>query len=122
MFAYHPVNLAFRFLLEVGAMILIGVGASTLGSGASGAVLGIGFVSVAALTWGVFNVPGDESRSGKAPVPVRGYVRLAIEVAVFAWAVILGSFAWPVVAFAFGAAVTVHYLVSLDRVRWLLER
>jgi hypothetical protein len=38
---------------------------------------------LAATAWGVFNVKGDPSRSGKAPVPVPGIVRLLLELAFF---------------------------------------
>ena len=43
---------------------------------------------VAAAAWGVLAVPGDRSRSGKAPVAVPGAVRLGVEAAFFAFAVL----------------------------------
>ncbi len=119
-FGFHPVNLAFRFLLEIAALIALGVGAYSVVSGSFAWVLAIAVPTIAAVAWGTFNVPGDESRSGKAPVPVPGTVRLIIELTVFASAVVLVSFASPIAAALLGVAATIHYLLSTDRVRWLL--
>ena len=76
-----------------------------------------------AVVWGVFAVPGDPSRSGQAPVPVSGMIRLLLELAVFAVAV------WCLYASdARGAALVLavatvgHYLLSYDRVAWLHSR
>jgi hypothetical protein len=52
---------------------------------------------------------------------VSGGVRLIIELGVFALAVVLLSFVAPFVALLFGIAVAIHYLLSLDRIRWLLR-
>ena len=110
-FGFHPVNLAFRFLLEIAALIALGVGAYSVVSGSFAWVLAIAVPTIAAVAWGTFNVPGDESRSGKAPVPVPGTVRLIIELTVFASAVVLVSFASPIAAALLGVAATIHYLL-----------
>ena len=120
MFGFHPVNLAFRFILEIVALVSIGIGAFSLSDGLFAWVLGIGLPVVAATCWGVFNGPGDESRSGNAPVAVPGPVRLLIEVLVFAAAVALLSLVSTTAAMILAAASLVHYLMSLDRIRWLL--
>lgn len=120
MFGFHPANLAFRFVLEIAALIGIGVGAYNLSSGVLAWVLAIASSLVAAAAWGTFNVPGDESRSGRAPVAVPGVVRLAVEFVVFGGAVALLWPVSPVVAALLGIGVVVHYLLSLDRIRWLL--
>jgi hypothetical protein len=120
MFGFHPVNLAFRFVLEMAALVAIGVGSYSLGSGPLGWVLAVVAPLVAAVVWGVFNVPGDESRSGDAPVAVSGRIRLLIEIAVFASGVAFLAAAWPVGAAILGVAVTLHYSLSRDRIRWLL--
>ena len=52
---------------------------------------------------------------------VSGRVRLVIELGVFAAAVALVSFVSSVVALALGIAVAIHYLLSMDRIRWLLR-
>lgn len=121
MFGFHPVNLAFRFVLEITALTAIAVGGYATSSGAWAWILAITLPLVAAVVWGTFNVPGDRSRSGEAPVSVSGGVRLIIELGVFALAVVLLSFVAPFVALLFGIAVAIHYLLSLDRIRWLLR-
>lgn len=77
---------------------------------------------VVAIIWGVFNVPGDPSRSGAAPVIVPGLIRLIVELAIFtfaSWALFAtGHTQWSVI---FSVIVLVHYLISHDRVGWLLQ-
>ena len=120
MFGFHPANLAFRLVLEIAALIAIGVGAYNLASGLFAWILGIGLPLVVAAGWGTFNVPGDESRSGEAPVVVRGVVRLVLELLVFTTAVVLLWFVSPIAATVLGVVVVIHYLLSIDRIRWLL--
>jgi hypothetical protein len=121
MLGFHPVNLALRFVLEITALTAIAVGGYATSSGAWAWILAITLPLVAAVVWGTFNVPGDRSRSGEAPVSVSGGVRLIIELGVFALAVVLVSFVAPFVALLLGIAVAIHYLLSLDRIRWLLR-
>ncbi len=120
MFGFHPANLAFRFVLEIVALIAISVGAYNLASGFLAWMLGIALPVVVAVGWGTFNVPGDESRSGEAPVVVRGVVRLVLELLVFSTAVVLLWFVSPIAATVLGVGVVIHYLLSMDRIRWLL--
>ncbi len=101
-------------------MVSIGIGAATLTDGPLRWVLAIGLPLVAAVVWGVFNVPGDQSRSGEAPVPVPGIVRLLVEGAVFASGALLLSPVSATAAMILGLAVAIHYLLSVDRIRWLL--
>ena len=121
MFGFHPANLAFRFVLEIAALIGIGVGAYNLSTGVVAWLLAVALPLVAAIAWGTFNVPGDESRSGRAPVAVPGMVRIAVEVGVFGSAVVLLWPVSPVAAGLLGIGVVLHYLLSLDRIRWLLS-
>ena len=51
--------------------------------GAAAWLAGLGLPAIAAAAWVTFAVPGDPSRSGRAPVPVPGWVRLLLELAVF---------------------------------------
>ncbi|MCH7902036.1 MAG: YrdB family protein [Acidobacteria bacterium] len=120
MFGFHPANLAFRFVLEIVALIAIGVGAYSLVSGILAWILAIGLPLVAAVSWGTFNVPGDRSRSGKAPIEVPGVVRLTLELVVFLAAVVLFWSVSPIAATVLGIGVLIHYLLSTDRIRWLL--
>ena len=120
MLGFHPINLGFRLVLELAALVSIGLGASTLTEGWFRWVLAIGVPLVAAVVWGVFNVPGDRSRSGESPVPVPGIVRLLIELAVFISGAVLISLVSSAAAAVLGGAVAVHYAISIDRIRWLL--
>jgi len=118
----NPLNLAVRFLLEIIALIAIGALAKVQFSGALGFILMVVLPLFAAVVWGTFNVPGDPSRSGKAPVPVPGIVRLLIELDIFGcatWA--LYSFN-PTYGWIFGLVTLAHYTLSYDRIIWLLRR
>lgn len=118
---YHPLNLGLRFLLEVGGFAAFVVWGHRLVDGAWGWVLGVGVGVGAFVVWAVFNVPDDESRSGEAPVPVPGWVRLGIEAAYFGLAVwalaAVDRMEWAV---GFGTLVVLHYAISWDRIGWLL--
>lgn len=120
MLGFHPANLAFRLVLELAALVAIGVGGFALTDGFLAWVAAIGLPLIAATAWGVFNVPGDQSRSGEAPVPVPGFVRLLVELAVFASGVVLLWRVSSTAAAILGVAVTIHYGLSVDRIRWLL--
>ena len=118
----HPLNLAIRFLLELTALASAGYWGWKTGDGFMRLILAIGIPLVLAVIWGTFNVPGDPSRSGQAPVVTPGMVRLLIEFAV------LGFGAWtmyqaisPKAAVVYGVVEILHYAVSYDRIAWLLS-
>jgi hypothetical protein len=119
----HPINLAVRFILELAAWGAMGYWGWTQAEGPLRFVLAIGLPVAAAAIWGTFAVPNDPSRSGRAPVPVPGVVRLGIELVTFgfgAWALYdTGS---STLSLVFAAIVVVHYLVSYDRVAWLIRQ
>lgn len=102
----------------------IGIVAWTSLDGAARWVGVIGGPLALMIMWGTFNVPGDPSRGGGAPMPVSGRARLLIEFAYFSIGAgalaISGVSVWVTAAFV--GAVVVHYVLSLDRVGWLLTR
>lgn len=121
----HPLNLAFRFLLELVALSAFAFWGWAWG-GWLGWLLAAGCVLVGMAVWAIFRTPGDQS-SGKGYVPTPGPVRLVLELAFFALAVIalLTAHAndradWLGIALAVG--VVIHYALSWDRVLWLLGR
>jgi hypothetical protein len=77
----------------------------------------------AAVLWGVFAVPGDPSRSGAAPVPVAGALRLTLEAAVFGVGILaLADAGFTRSSVAFGMVATAHYALSYDRIAWMLNQ
>ncbi len=119
----HPINLMIRFLLELIALGSVGLWGWKNYEGALQYVLGLGLPILMAVLWGTFTVPEDPSRSGKAPVPVSGLVRLLIEILIFALAVwALFDIDLKEFSYALGDIVIIHYLVSYDRVLWLLSQ
>jgi hypothetical protein len=112
-------NLALRFLLEIAAWSGFAWGGWRLGSWP----LGIALLIATVVAWGTFAVPGDPSRSGKAPVAVPGVVRFALEVVIlFGGCVMFWVGGAPVIALVLAGLNVVHLVVGLDRVRWLLRR
>lgn len=118
--ANHPLNLALRFALELAGLGALGYWGWTANSGLWQVVVGVGLPLIAAALWGTFRVPNDP---GPAPVTVPGYLRLALEAAFFGGAVMgLALAGRDTLALSLGLLVAGHYLVSYDRVRWLLAQ
>ena len=119
----HPINLAVRFLLEASALLAMGVWGWYQSEGWFRFVLALGIPLIAAIVWGTFAVPNDPSRSGSAPVAVPGILRLVIEAAIFIFAVwALYDIGFTKLSWLFGIIVAIHYLVSYDRVLWLIKQ
>ena len=119
----HPVNLGVRFLLELCALAAVGYWGWSQHRGPLRALMAFGLPLLMAILWATLAVPGDPSRSGRAPVPVPGVVRLLLELAVFAFAAwALHAAGSLVLAIVFAAIVVVHYVVSYDRIAWLVRQ
>jgi len=119
----NPVNLAVRFLLELAMLFSLSYWGWVRHAGAWRYILVIGLPTLAGFLWGTFRKPGDKSASGKAPVPVPGWARLLLELALFGiglWGLFDSGAATA--AWIFGIVTLVHYLVSYDRIAWLLKR
>ena len=119
----NPVNLALRFILELAALLALGYWGWTQHAGIWRFVWSIGLVLLAAVSWGTFAGPEDPSRSGKAPVPVPGIVRLVLELALFTagtWAFIAAG--QPMWGAILGLLTVIHYALSYDRIIWLLKQ
>jgi hypothetical protein len=119
----HPFNLAIRFILEVVVLLSMGYWGWKYGNGWMRYVLAIGIPVILAVIWATFNVPGDPSRSGEAPVVTPGSIRLVLELAFFAgaaWA--LRDLGYIKLSLAFSVVVILHYLASWDRIAWLLSQ
>ena len=119
----HPVNLAIRFLLELTALAAMGIWGWKLSDTWIRFVLVMAIPILAAAVWGIFAVPKDPSRSGSAPIPISGLLRLAIEFAFFAFAIwIFYDLEYTRLSWIMGSTVIVHYIVSYDRIRWLVVK
>lgn len=119
----NPLNLALRFLLEVAALVAIGFWGFSQHADIWRFVVGLGGPLVAAVLWGTFTVPNDPSRSGKAPVPVPGILRLVLELVVFgfaAWA--LYDAGGEMLAIILASLTIIHYALSYDRITWLVRQ
>jgi len=116
----HPINLALRFLLEIGALLALGAWGWQKSEGLVRFVLAFGIPAFAAALWATFRVPGDP---GAAPVAVSGILRLMFELGLFAVAIwALYSIQAVTLAWIFAIVVVLHYIASYDRVLWLLKR
>lgn len=118
----NPFNLALRFILELVAYAAMGYWAWTQHEGFE-RYAWLGLPIVWAILWGTFAVPGDPSRSGRAPRPVPGWTRLFLELAFFASAVwLLFAAGQNLIGTIFGISVLLHYALSYDRIKWLLSQ
>ena len=119
----NPLNLLIRFLLELTALIALGFWGWRNGEGAFRYALAIIIPVIIAAVWGTFAVPDDPSRSGSAPIAVAGYLRLAVELTVFCFAIwALYDTKFVKSSWIMGAVVAVHYMVSYDRIMWLINQ
>ncbi|MFK5857096.1 MAG: YrdB family protein [Bacteroidota bacterium] len=119
----NPINLIFRFLLELFALFTVGMWGWNQSDGWFRFVLALGIPVVLAIIWGTFAVPDDPSRSGKAPIVTPGIVRLIIELAIFGFAMwSLFDMGYTTLSWMMVIAVIVHYIVSYDRIKWLISR
>jgi hypothetical protein len=117
------VNLAFRFVLELGGLAALGYWGWSLTDEWWRYVLMLGVPALGAAAWGTFAVPDDPSRSGGAPAPVPGFVRLVLELAFFGFACwALYDTGATILSLTLAVAVVVHYVVSYERVRWLVSQ
>jgi hypothetical protein len=116
----NPLNLAFRFFLELTALLAMGYWGWNAGQGWMRWILMLFVPLVAAAIWGVFRVDNDP---GPAPVRVPGVIRLALELSYFGFSVWALYDVGAIPAYwVLAICVLVHYLISYDRIIWLLKR
>ena len=118
----NSLNLALRFILEIIVLFASGYWMYKMQTGWSRYVLMFLVPIVLAILWGVFAVPDDPSRSGKTVIVTSGYVRLILEFVIFC----IGAYAisksgYPSLSWVFVAVSLLHYLISYQRVIWLMK-
>lgn len=119
----HPLNLGLRFLLEITALVVSGMWGWKQQEGELKYLLALGIPILLAAIWGTFAVPEDPSRSGAAPVVTPGIIRLIIELGIFGFATwAMFQLSWSKVWWIFGSIVVLHYLISYDRIIWLIGK
>jgi hypothetical protein len=75
----HPLNLLLRFPLEIATLVAVGYSGFGQHTGIWRFLLSIGFPVITAVRWATFAVPGDPTRSSRAPVPIPGVLRMVLE-------------------------------------------
>jgi hypothetical protein len=119
----HPINMLLRFLLELCVLAVAGYWGWSVSKGFTRFLLVWGVPLLLAIVWGTFAVPNDPSRSGHAPIPVPGVIRLALELANFGFAVwALYAVGQPLMGWILAVLVIVHYVLSYDRITWLVRQ
>lgn len=119
----RPWNLALRFMLELWALLAMGLASRDLLHGWLRSVAMLAVPLAAAAAWGTFTVRGDPSRGKTGPVPVSGPVRLAVEAAFFGLACALLLLARHIAAaLGLGALIALHYAAAHARTRWLVAQ
>ncbi|MER8748924.1 YrdB family protein [Mesorhizobium sp. M1050] len=116
-------NLTLRFLLELAALLGLGIASWSLSHDWWRWVAALATPLVAAALWGTFAVLNDPSRSGRAPVRVPGAVRLVLELVIlFGGAVGFYLAGQTTTGIAMALLIVISYAFSLDRLAWLLRQ
>ncbi|TGQ71105.1 MAG: DUF2568 domain-containing protein [Mesorhizobium sp.] len=116
-------NMTLRFLLELAALLGLGIAGLGLSQEWWRWVLALALPAIAAVLWGTFAVLNDPSRSGRTPVPVPGAVRLVLELVILfggAAGFYLNGHATAGIVIAL--LIVISYAFSLDRLGWLLRQ
>ena len=116
-------NLTLRFLMEMASIFTFGIWGYSLSDNGNRIPLAILFPLLFALLWGIFAVKDDPSRSGKTVVRTPGALRLLLELALFGSAsCMLFELGYTTAGWILGGLVILHYIISFDRIRWLLKQ
>ncbi len=116
--------LAVRFALEVFGWTAFGIWGWSIGNGGlSGGLLAVVFIVASTGVWGVFRMPNDPPGKLHPPVRVRGWVRLAIELAFFGLAATgLWLSGYRAAAETLLTVAALLYVITWDRQRWLVRQ
>jgi hypothetical protein len=116
----HPLNLLARFLLEIILLIVAFLWAEDRFSGNTRFLYAVGLSVLIALVWVIFKVDGDP---GSAIVSIPGWLRLILEIGLFGLALYcLHELQYTKAFWIFFVTAFIHYLISYDRIIWLLRK
>jgi hypothetical protein len=116
-------NLTLRFLLELAALLGLGMAGWSLCGTVWRWIAAPVVPLIAAILWGIFAVLNDPSRSGRAPVPIPGPARLALELVIlFGGAIGFYAAAYKTTAIVVALLIVLSYAFSRDRLGWLLKQ
>lgn len=119
----HPLNGTFRFILELGAIVIYALWGYNQSDTALRIIVAISLPLGFAILWGLFAVRNDPSRSGKTVVNTPGWIRLLLELGLFAVATwMLLKLDYMLIGWIFGGMVLLHYVVSFRRIAWLTKQ
>lgn len=112
-----------RFTLELVAWLLAAIWVFKQFNGWTSYLAAIACSLILMGLWVSFTVPADPSRSGKAPVPIDGRLRLALEIIEFGlgyWAgyLLYGSIAGATIL----ALIIIHHLLYFSRMQWIWKQ
>lgn len=120
---YKALNASLRLILELFSLVVYGVWGWHQAEGWPAYLLAAAVPLGAAAVWGVFAVPEDPSRSGRAPIPIPGWLRLILELVLFALAgAALSDLGASTTSIIFILLAVIHYGLAWERIRWLLGR
>lgn len=119
----NTLNLGVRFILELVALIALALWGANQAEGLSGVMLAIIIPATGAWVWGTFRVPDDPSNNGHAPIQIPGILRLLLELSLFVLAFFaLISTNHTLWAVGLISAVVIHYVISFNRIKWLIRQ
>ncbi len=112
----------FMFLLEVAMWASFGLIGWSVGNGATRWLFAIGFAAAAMLLWGFFRPLGMSSAGSSWVFATPGPARLVLEVGLFllaGYGLWMTGYRW--VAETLWTFAALIYVLSLSRIRWLLN-
>lgn len=119
----NSLNLALRFILELAAIASLIIWIIKKFEGIPMLILVISIPVLFASIWGIFAVKGDPSRSGKTVIQTPGWARLILEFIMFAVSgLALYAANFFTASLIFLGIVVLHYIISYDRILWLLRK
>ena len=117
----HPLNLAVRFILEIAMLLALGFWGYHIAAQGRHYWWALLFPTLAMSLWAIFATRNDPNRSGKTFVQTPGPIRLALEWTLFSCAIwACFDLSIPRLGAVFLAVTVLHYILSWDRILWLL--